>query len=158
MCISFRTYYIADILVCPSTSLEHQPFYSIYFVFRFILDTKSISGNGLVIDVPIHTSTSAWNILLLSNLWDFPNGSIEISCTIKCCTVLLPYMLATHRVPSCAQIATFMGPTWGPPVSCRPQMGPMLAPWTLLSRTCFSSCVMQSLWADCFAIPIAYNL
>ena len=26
-----------------------------------------------------------------------------------------------------------MGPTWGPPGSCRPQIGPMLAPWTLLS-------------------------
>ena len=25
------------------------------------------------------------------------------------------------------------GPTWGPPGSCRPQMGPMLVPWTLLS-------------------------
>ena len=32
-----------------------------------------------------------------------------------------------------SQIAKFMGPTWGPPGSCRPQMGPMLAPWTLLS-------------------------
>ena len=30
-------------------------------------------------------------------------------------------------------LAKFMGPTWGPPGSCRPQMGPMLAPWTLLS-------------------------
>ena len=30
--------------------------------------------------------------------------------------------------------ARFMGPTWGPPGSYRPQMGPMLAPWTLLSR------------------------
>ena len=28
-----------------------------------------------------------------------------------------------------------MGPTWGPSGSCWPQMGPMLAPWTLLSRT-----------------------
>ena len=26
-----------------------------------------------------------------------------------------------------------MGPTWGPPGSCRPQMGPILVPWTLLS-------------------------
>ena len=26
-----------------------------------------------------------------------------------------------------------MGPTCGPPGSCRPQMGPMLVPWTLLS-------------------------
>ena len=31
------------------------------------------------------------------------------------------------------QIARFMGSTWDPPGSCRPQMGPMLAPWTLLS-------------------------
>ena len=37
-----------------------------------------------------------------------------------------------HDTP---QIARFMGPTWGPPGSCRPQMGPMLAPWTLLSGT-----------------------
>ena len=28
---------------------------------------------------------------------------------------------------------SFMGPTWGPPGPCRPQMGPMLTPWTLLS-------------------------
>ena len=32
-------------------------------------------------------------------------------------------------------IARYMGPTWGPPGSCRPQMGPMLAPCTLLSGT-----------------------
>ena len=31
------------------------------------------------------------------------------------------------------QIARFMGPTWGPPGSCRPQKGPILAPRTLLS-------------------------
>ena len=36
-----------------------------------------------------------------------------------------------------AQIAKFMGPTWGPPGSCRPQMGPMLAPWTLPSGRIF---------------------
>ena len=34
------------------------------------------------------------------------------------------------------RIAKFMGPTWGPPGSCRPQMGPVLSPWTLLSGTC----------------------
>ena len=30
-------------------------------------------------------------------------------------------------MPHDLQIARFMGPTWGPPGSCRPQMGPMLA-------------------------------
>ena len=33
------------------------------------------------------------------------------------------------------QIARFIRPTWGTPGSCRPQMSPMLAPWTLLSGT-----------------------
>ena len=37
------------------------------------------------------------------------------------------------------QIARFMRPTWGPPGSCRPKMGPMLAPWTLLSGTMLST-------------------
>ena len=32
-----------------------------------------------------------------------------------------------------SQVTRFMGPTSGPPGSCRPQMGPSLAPWTLLS-------------------------
>ena len=32
-----------------------------------------------------------------------------------------------------SQIARSMGPTWGPPGSWRTQVGPMLAPWTLLS-------------------------
>ena len=32
-----------------------------------------------------------------------------------------------------AQIAKFMGPIWGPPGSCRTQVGPMLGPFTLLS-------------------------
>ena len=32
-----------------------------------------------------------------------------------------------------AQIARFMRPTWGPPGAYRTQVGPMMAPWTLLS-------------------------
>ena len=32
-----------------------------------------------------------------------------------------------------SKIARFMGPTWGPPWAGRPQVGPMLAPWALLS-------------------------
>ena len=41
----------------------------------------------------------------------------------------------TVNITFTTQIARFMGPTWGPPGSCRPQMGPMSAPWTLLSGT-----------------------
>ena len=34
-----------------------------------------------------------------------------------------------------SQITRFMGPKWDPPGSWRPQVGPMLVPWTLLSGT-----------------------
>ena len=37
-----------------------------------------------------------------------------------------------HKICT-AQIAKFMGQTWGPPGSCRPHVGPLLTPWTLLS-------------------------
>ena len=37
------------------------------------------------------------------------------------------------------QIAKFKGPIWGPPGSCQPQMGPMLAPLTLPSGWHFRS-------------------
>ena len=43
-----------------------------------------------------------------------------------------------------SQIAKLMQSTWGPPGSCRPQMGPMLAPWTLLSGIV---CPLRLFWA-----------
>ena len=45
------------------------------------------------------------------------------------------------------QIAKFIGPSWGPPGSCRPQMGPMVAPGTLLSGTaCFLAWSNKQKW------------
>ena len=38
------------------------------------------------------------------------------------------------------------GPTLGQPMSCRPQMGPMWAPWILLSETCSFLCLLDGLW------------
>ena len=42
------------------------------------------------------------------------------------------YNAILYKAP---QIAKCMGPTFGPAGSCRPQMGPMLTPWILLSGT-----------------------
>ena len=50
------------------------------------------------------------------------------------------------------QIAKFMGTTWGPPGSCRPQMGPMLAPWSLLSGT-----LMENLWVMLMIISVSMS-
>ena len=65
--------------------------------------------------------------------WNFNVFSIKTIPTISKLseTVMRKYL---HKRPELTtQIAKFMGPTWGPPGSCRPQMGPMLAPWTSLS-------------------------
>ena len=44
-----------------------------------------------------------------------------------------PLHLYIWRTKMISKIAKFMGPTSGPPGSCRPQKGPMLAPLALLS-------------------------
>ena len=50
------------------------------------------------------------------------------------------------------EIAKFMGPTWGPPGSCRPPIGPMLAQWTLLSGPFFYS---TSQFATSIVFPLS---
>ena len=59
----------------------------------------------------------------------------------------------TTNVP---QIARFMGPTWGPPGSCRPQMGPMLAPRTLLSRVIYDGHCQAKITNPCLR-PLKIN-
>ena len=52
---------------------------------------------------------------------------------LKCCIYSISTETCKQFCCSMPQIAKFTGPTWGPPRSCRPKMGPMLAPSTLLS-------------------------
>ena len=50
-----------------------------------------------------------------------------------------------------SQIAMFMGPTWDPSGADRTQVGPMLAPWTLLFDSIMSAsyCVHYNVVLDC---------
>ena len=52
-------------------------------------------------------------------------------CWVYCDSVVKPNETMMGQCNT--QIAKCMAPTWGPPGSCWPQMGPMLAPWTFLS-------------------------
>ena len=55
-----------------------------------------------------------------------------ILCSIAWIIVYDLYVWRTTRIAKC------MGPTWGPPGSCRPQMGPILPPWALLlGQACY---------------------
>ena len=60
------------------------------------------------------------------------------------------WTIACYDYVILSQIPKFMGPTWGPPGSCRPQIGPMLAPWTLLSGFLMSSANKQE-WPYIYA-------
>ena len=61
------------------------------------------------------------------------------------CLCISVWYSALHRR---SQIAKFMGPPWGPPGSCGPQMGPMLAQGTLLSGFC-TLCNLQFYDSQC---------
>ena len=65
-----------------------------------------------------------------------PNLRIHAECPNHSSYRVVFFRLGTvfcYHLSLSSQIARFMGSTWGPPGSCRPQMGPMMAPWTLLS-------------------------
>ena len=61
------------------------------------------------------------------------------------------YLVWGSKISVCfkliTQIAKVMGPTWVPPGSCRPQLGPMLASWTLISgKLMFCVSVSHTWW------------
>ena len=62
--------------------------------------------------------------------------TVSVNCFYCRCRMSLQWRWAL--LP---QITKFMGPTWGPPGSCQPQMGPALAPRTLLSGTLNNLCM-----------------
>ena len=96
-----------------------------------------------------------WWGLIKQLIHYFPNHQIQVTYRISCsyrwsnalellqsCTKPLvydrfncSYMNLNHSKSS--QITSFMGPTWGPSGTNRTQVGPMLAPWTLLSGLLF---------------------
>ena len=58
--------------------------------------------------------------------------AIEYQGNLMSLPETLCLLMAKHHIIRQTQIAKFMGPAWGPPGSCRPQMDAMLASWTLL--------------------------
>ena len=68
--------------------------------------------------------------MIIYPYWDLCLSMLVNEPSVVCFTNMF-YEVAFMSNPS--QIARFVWPTWGPPWACRPQVGPMLAPWTLLS-------------------------
>ena len=71
--------------------------------------------------------------------WLYGKILIPVSSRIPSLELVFSSNGSYSRTRFTSQIAKFMGPTWGPPGSGRPQMGPMLAPWILQSGIGWSS-------------------
>ena len=64
-----------------------------------------------------------------------------------------------HSFAVLSLVARFMGPTWGPSGADRTQMGPLLAPWTLLSGLfCHGAHLGRTgpRWAPCWPHELCY--
>ena len=97
---------------------------------------KSIDGESILFQV-MARSPSATKKHTLIKIKRYIHGKYS-HCRSLCkpvekAVVSIHIKRTVNTVNRFSQIAKFMGPTWGPPGCCRPQMGPMLAPWTLLS-------------------------
>ena len=76
------------------------------------------------------------NVLMMYRCMKWSNGKLLLhycNAILLLCDILYKGIhIAIWFTQTDPQIAKFMGQTWGPPGSCQPQMGPMLAPQTLL--------------------------
>ena len=98
--------------------------------------TGLCEGNSPVTgEFPAQTASNTENV----SIWWRHHGN-----TLQTSNVSQPIMYAVDwwnmgnvfvllPLKNAALIARFMGPTWGPSGADRTQVGPMLAPWTLLS-------------------------
>ena len=78
---------------------------------------------------------------LLTHICVTPQWGISNYIHTKLCYVITR---PCHNFNGGSQVARFMGPTWGPPGSCQPQMDPMLAPWTLLWGISLTAVLMNN--------------
>ena len=75
--------------------------------------------------------------------------NVTVLCYGLIQTCLCEKILYPHPI---TQIAKLMGPTRGPPGSCRSQMGPMLAPWTLLSGKIYKNTRVVDISPPCYSL------
>ena len=78
--------------------------------------------------------------------WTLPNMGLYLKVSKR--VIAAPICPVVKQMMAClmivAQIARLMGPTWGPSGADRTQVGPILAPWTLLSGSCYVTHQNQS--------------
>ena len=73
-----------------------------------------------------------WTLMVRTSVWHVKSYLYTVSYVHLSVFTIETTQEVKRHYPS-SQIARFVGPTWGKPGADRTQVGPMLAPWTLLS-------------------------
>ena len=127
--------------------LWKSPLYSIYYNFTCPGANLTSPAHFFLVtrDNWVTISFKHWQLSFYICMYISHKSAGQLICpsSAQCCghtlvTLFTTLTLQVDQVQSTRntktpQITNFMGPTWGPPGSCRPQMGPILAPSTLLS-------------------------
>ena len=87
---------------------------------------RSVSLYGVTLTKWVTSLTSLG--INRNDIYDMSFKSSRANCSWLC-----EAAMSAHRHLMVSPIARFMGPTWSPSGADRTQVGPMLAPWTLLS-------------------------
>ena len=116
--VSYRSY-LELVAVCLSQDL--------------CLGMKGQSESGLICSCP---SGPTWHTTIGTDLFSSTHMRTRKNITLRGKNFWDKFWLRHdfYLKYLASQIAKFMGPTWGPSGSYRPQMDPVLAPWTLLYR------------------------
>ena len=121
---------------CYVKSEHHNTLHTKYVVTLFSI----YSNFAMKICTLVHTGNKDnWNLrsgqvnFSLSSVWPYGPHYSSLYFPVFDKTLIFNntvWFLILKNYPK------FRGPTWGPPGTCRPQVGPILAPWALLSGQC----------------------
>ena len=123
------------------TLKEHERIYSYmsifihacaWFFWKVVMRNPTMQTiYNLRTQYPIKLHVTLWHCVGWLFVVDRSSGLIMkfLGSIISFCTT----SLSVHVLYIDSLTARFMGPTWGPSGTDRTQVGPMLAPWTLLS-------------------------
>ena len=140
-------YSVAIIPICHCLGLGHETIVCAVCLTIFLRTYTDISFATIIKDTALHFPLPV-PYLLHNTHWLHKILSWKVIVTEGPGLIMFIWISVSGcvSIKATTQIARFMGPTWGPPGADRSQVGPMLAPWTLLSGKTVMSSLYVLLW------------
>ena len=139
---------------CTTFYLQASTNSNVYYIFK--LNEMIFKDEWNYTDLPVYLYFLVWlrsSVIMnryttkKASAHNTGNGNKDNSKNNNFISFYLKYGIKwITEVDYMSSVARFIGPTWDPSGSCRPQMGPMLAPWTLLSGLLSHTAVLFGTW------------